>query len=324
MRNNKWTFLRINLGSLKGIKMASEIVGELRRGTGTVTRGDKGRLNVTMQIDFLVVTDDKFTSREEVLLATANAPIVGLNYGPLGIPCVSKTATRNETNPLYWELSCQFDSAVENQEPNPENPENPDPTLWIPIWKLDLSIEDGQSYPVDQLGNSIKNTANEFYDPLPTRKHRLISWTFNQFEQASTTAVEISNRHMTVNNAPLVKIMRGQRYEWDQYAFLMSIEDAELGYYAGFLCWNIKYRLTYKRNMQPVVGGPSENIGWQTVYYSRGYNYLQAGELQPWMSKGTNINGPLDSVGAKAALNSPGHKQLFLFYEPSNWSAFLR
>lgn len=306
--------------------MASQIVGELRRGSGTVSKGQNGRINVTMQIDFLVVTDDKFTTREEVLLETTNAPIVGLNYGPLGIPCVSKTANRNETNPLYWELSCQFDSAVENQEQDPNNPNNPDPTTWIPIWRLDLSVEEGESYPVDGAGNSIKNTAGEFYDPLPTKKHRLISWSFNQYEPATTTAVDISNRHLTVNNAPFVKTMRGQTYTWDQYAFLMSVEEAELGYYLGFLCWNIKYKITYKRNMQPVVGGPAANIGWQNVVYSRGMNYLSGGvgPLKPWMENGININGPLQSNGDKDTLGALGYKQLFLMYQPADWATFLR
>lgn len=305
--------------------MASEIVGELRRGSGTVRRGENGRLNVTMQVDFLVVTDDKFTSREEVLLATANAPIVGLRYGPLGIPCISKTANRNETNPLYWELSCEFDSAVENQEPNDESPDNPDPTTWIPIWKIEPGLQDEGTTSTDFLGKEYKNTAGEFYDPPMNYSVRTASWVFNQYEPASTSGITIMKRHMTVNNATFTKKLRGMGMSLEQYQYLMTVEEAELGYYMGFLCWNIKYRLSYNSAAyKNILTNITTEIGWQTRVYSHGYNFWNGTSLEPWLEKGINIDGPLDNNGGKGTVGGLGYAQDFLFYRPLDWSSFLR
>lgn len=302
--------------------MASQIVGELRRGSGAIRKQGKGEIVLTMQVDFLVVADDKFASREDILLNTPNAPIVGLNYGPLNIPCVGKNATRNETNPLYWELSCEFDSSFENQESDPNNPSNPDPTAWIPIWTLELSVEDGSTLTHDTNFTPIRNTAGEYYEDLPKARQRLISWTFNQFEPASLSALDIALRHMTVNSVGFSKTIRGVTTTWDQYAFLLQVENAELGYYMGFLCWNIKYRLTYKRNMWT-----SGNLGWQTLTFSRGWNYLDqaTGKLKPWIKDGINIYGPLQSNGDKdTAAGALGHEQIFLFYKPLDFRTFLR
>ena len=297
--------------------MASEIVGELRRGSGTVRRGENGRLNVTMQVDFLVVTDDKFTSREEVLLATANAPIVGLRYGPLGIPCVSKTANRSETNPLYWELSCEFDSAVENQEPNEENPDNPDPTTWIPIWTLKPSLTDGKTMIVDYSDppQKLANTAGELYEPLTVAQRKLVSWTFNQFESASTDPMDIFNRHNTINSNGFEKRTRGINWTFGEEHFLCQIEEAELGYYAGFLCWNVQYTLTYS---------PEQ---WIKIVYSHGYNYLDPADntLKAWIKNDININGPLLADGNKdEAANALGDIQFFYMYPQLDFSTFLR
>lgn len=303
--------------------MASEIVGELRRGSGTVRRGDNGRLNVTMQVDFLVVTDDKSTTREEVLLDTANAPIVGLNYGPLGIPCVSKTATRNETNPLYWELSCEFDSAIENQEPNAENPNNPDPTTWVPIWKIEPGLEDIGTWSRDYLSQLYANTAGELYDPPVSRVARSASWVFNQYEPASTSGIEIMKRHNTVNDATFTKKLRGIGMLIEQYTYLMTVEEAELGYYMGFLCWNIKYKLHYKHFIV-TQNNVDTAMGWKTVLFSHGFNFWNGTALEPWLEKGINIDGPLDINGGKGTIGQEGHRQEFLFYKPLDWSSFLR
>jgi len=295
--------------------MAIEIVGELRRGSGTVRRGENGRLNITMQVDFLVATDDPFTTREEVLLATPNAPIVGLTYGPLGISCVSKTANRSEINTLYWELSCEFDSAIENQEPNQEDPSNPDPTTWIPIWKLKPSLTDGGTIMQDYSTppKPIVNTAGELYEPLTHRQIRLVGWTFNQFESASTTPDTIASRNNTINNNVFTKKLRGVNYEWGFNRFLLQVEEAELGYFAGFLCWNIQYTLTYN----------PEN--WVQLVYSHGYNYLDPADntLKPWIKNDINIDGPLDSNGDKA-VGPLGSAQTFRFYPSLDFGTFLR
>lgn len=286
--------------------MASEIVGELRRGSGAISRGDKGRLNLTMQVDFLVVSDDKFASREEILLFTQNAPVVGLQYGPLNATCISKTVERNETNPLYWEMKCEFDTAQEEQQQNPEDPQNPNPITWIPIWKLRLQTEDSETLwqDYDPAGfKTISNTAGELYDPLPNRKQTLISWVFNQFEDPGLSLAEISSRHNKINAGPI----RG----FPQWTLLCQIEDAELGWYNGFYAWNIAYLLTYRDD------------DWRTIAYSWGWNYLDNGTLKPWLKDSVQVFGPLDANGGKAAWNTSGHLKYFFLTQTKSFS-FLR
>ncbi len=258
-----------------------------------------------MSVDFLVVSDDKFASRESILLSTQNAPVVGLEYGPFLATCISKKVERKEEHANYWVMTCEFDSSKEEQQPDPNDPTNPEPTTWLPVWKLQISSEDSETMWVDYTpagAKTIANTAGELYDPLPNKKSTLVSWVFNQFENASQTLEDISSRHDRINSSAI----RG----FGQYKLLCQVEDAELGYYNGFPCWNVAYRLVYKRQT------------WKTKSYSWGWNYKDGGVLKPYNANSINIFGPLDAAGGKGT--APGELQEFILIEPINFNTFLR
>lgn len=293
--------------------MASEIIDELRRGSGSLRRGDKGRMSLTFTIDYLVVTNDKRTTREEVLLSTTNAPIVGLQYGPVGATCVGKNAERSETNPLYWTLSCEFDSGSEEQQQDPQQPNNPDPTTWISIWKIELNDDQEETLYEDFTTPTAQvyvNTAGEIYEPLTTVKKSVVSWKFTQFEPSTTSMVDISKRHMTVNETAI----RG----FPAKSLLLSVkEGAELGLYNGVYCWTIPYTVSYKEDL------------WQDVRYSAGYNFFDGTKLQPYLVDGVQIFGPLKADGSRALTGGQpdwdlAEKQTFLPYPLLDFNTFIR
>lgn len=286
--------------------MASQIVGELRRGSGSLSKGENGRLVLTMQVDFLVVSDDKFASREQILLNTENAPVVGIQYGPLLATCISKSVNRKEENPYYWEMTCEFDSSRTEQQPDQNDPNNPNPATWIPVWKLKLSSEDSETMwkDYDPAGEKIiANTAKELLDPLPTKKSTVVSWVFNQFENSSLSLKTISDRHNKINS--------GAIFGFPQHTLLCQVEDAELGIYNGFYVWNIAYQLAYKEDK------------WTTKSYSWGDKFLDNGKLSPYLNdKGQQIFGPLGQNGEKA-LGTDGWFQQFYLIKPASFG-FLR
>ena len=278
--------------------MASQIVGERRRTTATLSTGEKSRLNMTMSVTFLVVSDDKFARREEILLFTSNAPIVGLAYGPLGLRCISKSVERLEENALYWEMTCEFDSARDDFENDPENPTdpenpgqpNPDPETWISIVNWNLSLESFQTVWRDWDNEWYANTAGELITPLPTWQRTLCSAEFTQFESSSLSLQEIADRNNTINNA----IFKG----FPIHCLLLHVLNAEKGEYNGFKTWKVTYKLTYAPEYSH---GGNDVGGWIEPFYSFGWNYWDGNRLQSYKENGQDIFGPLLENGNKTA-----------------------
>jgi hypothetical protein len=278
--------------------MASQILGERRRTNATISKGDQGRLNVTMSVTFLIVSDDKFASREEILLLTSNAPVVGLLYGPLGLVCVSKTVERLEENALYWEMTCEFDSARDEHENDPENPTdpnnpgqpNPDPETWLSIISWNLSLESFQKVWQDYNGDFYKNTAGELIDPLPVWQRTLCSTEFTNYHSSSLDIEDIAIRNNTINNADF----KG----FKQHCLLLHVLNAERGTYNGYKTWKVTYKLTHAPQFSH---GGTDVGGWIEPFYSFGWNYWDGTQLQSYRVNGENIFGPLLANGDKTA-----------------------
>jgi hypothetical protein len=237
-----------------------------------------------------------------------------LRYGPVGAVCVGKNAERSELNPLYWTLTCEFDTGTEEQQQDPAQPNNPDPTTWISVWKIDINDDRDETLYKDFTSPTAQvytNTAGELYEPLTTVKKSVVSWKFTQFEPSSTTLVDISDRHMHVNSTAV----RG----FPARSLLLSVREAELAYYNGFYCWIVPYSVAYNKDL------------WVDIRYSAGYNYIDgAGKLQPYEVDGIQIFGPLDAAGGQA-LNigllpdwPNAHQQTFLPYPELDFNTFIR
>lgn len=302
--------------------MASEIVGERRRTNAALQKGEKGRLNMTMTVTFLVVTDDVFATREDVLLNTANAPVVGMTYGPLGLQCISKSIERLDEHALYWEMTCEFDSAKNEYEQDPRDPVNPDPTTWRTIIEWNHSTENWMSKAADVNGNMYKNTAGELIDPLPQTRRTLCSTEFTQFESSDLTLKSFADRNNTINSPAF--------YGFPEHCLLLNVLNSTLGIYNGFPCWSVRYRLTYAPEYQwgTLLGNPVIIGGWITPYVSFGWNYKAAGKLELYMTPQSNhIFGPLDVNGNKTA-DPPNaddaHKFTRQEYDQLDFRTFIR
>jgi len=273
--------------------MASQIIGEKRRTNATMQKAEKGRINLTMTIVFWVVSDDKFASREDILVNTPNTPIVGVRYGANGLRCISKSIERSEEHPLWWEMTCEFDSSDAEHQTDPQDPENPDPTTWQTIIEWNTSLEDFRTWYFDYNGDLYQNTAKELFDPLPVRKRTLLATEFTQFEDSGLDVRVFAGRNNRINSSPFL--------QFPTHCLLLNVLGASLGMYNGFLCWSVKYRITHAPQFTHAGGTQG---GWITPYYSFGWNYLDPADnkLKLYMTPGNNhIFGPLDANGNKTA-----------------------
>ena len=219
--------------------MASEIVGEKRGGSGSIKRGEGNSLTFTSSVTFLVVTDSKSVTREEVLLQTPGLPIVGLLYGPYQLVCTSKSCTRSEINPLYWDVVCEFESNKEDQKQDDNNPSE-NPTTWIPVFKVDSFTTKEKIIIKDRTtptAKTISNSAETPFETPLTETKTLAQFSFVQFENPAQDLKTLMDRNDSVNKTTFAG--RAAR------TLLLELSGAELGYFGGFNAWRVAYKCTY-------------------------------------------------------------------------------
>lgn len=223
--------------------MASVIIGEMREGAASIKKGKGTQLTYTSTFNFLVYTDDKFTSREEVLLFTPGLPVVGVVYGLIQATCTGKDCTRRKDNPHYWDVVCTFDTGAEDQKQNPEDPENPDPTTWLPVFIVDSFETRDRVLKVDKSPTPKKcvNSANTpFADPI-TDTETICCFSFTQFEQPDQGLKTIMDRNGAVNKTAVVS--NGETFA--ARTLKLNVLRAEKGLFMGFTAWRIEYRVAY-------------------------------------------------------------------------------
>lgn len=292
--------------------MASEIVDqdELRSGTASITKGQGNRLTYTSTFNFLVVTDSRYVTREEVLLQTPGLPVVGLIYGAINAVCVRKSATRTTENALYWNVSCDFDTGREDQKQDPQNPGSADPTTWIPVFKIDGFETRDRVLTMDKSSTPkpLTNTAKQPLTPRPTESITLCSFSFTQFEDPSQDINVFLDRNDTVNSTTFAG--RGAR------KLKLNVIGAELGFFGNFNAWNITYKMTYDKST------------WDLKVLNIGSGYLDAaGKLQAYRD---GINGPviignLTTGGARLTpANADPEELTFKIYDELDFNTFIR
>ena len=224
--------------------MASVIVGEMREGQGSIKKGGSHTLTYSSTFHFLVVTDDKFTTREEVLLFTPGLPIVGVVYGLIQATCTGIDAARRKDNPIYWDVTCTFDTAAEQQKQDPEDPDNPDPTTWLPVFIVDSFetrdrvLKQDRSSPRKKCVNS---AGTPFADPI-TDTDTVCCFSFTQFENPGQGLKAIMDRNGAVNKTAVTS--NGETFE--SRTLKINVTRAEKGLYmASFPAWRVEYRVAY-------------------------------------------------------------------------------
>ena len=223
--------------------MASVIVGEMREGAASIKKGKGTQLTYTSTFNFLVYTDDKFTSREEVLLFTPGLPVVGVVYGLIQATCTGKDCTRRKDNPHYWDVVCTFDTGAEDQKQNPEDPENPDPTTWLPVFIVDSFETRDRVLKVDKSPTPkkcVNSAKTPFADPI-TDTETICCFSFTQFEQPDQGLKTIMDRNGAVNKTAVNS--NGETFA--ARTLKLNVLRAEKGFFMGFTAWRIEYRVAY-------------------------------------------------------------------------------
>lgn len=223
--------------------MASVIVGEMREGKGSIKKGSNMTLTYSSTFNFLVVTDDKNTTREEVLLFTPGLPVVGVVYGAIQATCTGIDADRSRDNPIYWNVVCTFDTAAEQQKQSPEDPDSPDPTTWLPVFIVDAFETRDKVLKMDKSPTPkkcVNSAGTPFADPI-TDTETICCFSFTQFEGASLGLKTIMDRNGTINESALTS--GGETF--DARTLKLNVLKAEKGLFMQFPAWRIEYRVAY-------------------------------------------------------------------------------
>lgn len=262
--------------------MASELIGERREGTASIKKQGANKLSFTSQWKFLVGTDSVDVQREEVLFNTPGLPIVGLVYGLINATCTSKSASRVKEASLYWEVTCDFDTAAEDQKQDPANPSD-DPTTWIPVFVIDSFETKQRVLTLDKspTPQTCTNSAKQqFSEPL-IGSATLCSFSFTQFESSSLSLNTIMNRNDCVNSVAIAGFA--------ERTLKINVTNAELGYYGNVSAWRITYRCTYDRDT------------WDEKRDDIGPNYKSGTALVPFqdLTNSFRVVGKLNGTGGK-------------------------
>jgi hypothetical protein len=274
--------------------MSSQIIDEKRNGSAELRSDGANGLSFSFSATFLIVTTDVRTSREEILADTPGAPIVGLRYGPFGATCKRKSVTRSTENPLYWDMTCEFETGTESQKQNPSNP-SPDPTTWIPIFRVDSFMTKERVLTTDKTPASagnvnfgvpgpylITNSARQPFDEPLTETRQLCQFSFVQFEDPSQDLDDIMDRNDSVNETTFAG--RAAR------TLLLNVTGAELGSFGGYGAWRVSYQCTYDPETH------------DETRMDVGTCYLDSSVQKPYMDGTSNVQivGNLNGSGAKA------------------------
>ena len=303
--------------------MASNIVGYERLPANiTVSRGQTA-MQIRESYEFLVYSDDRSATRQEIMFGTPGIPIVGVLYSENGLICESVSANRKEEDPQYWIVTCEFTSGTENMTIDasvgpPGLPSSPggqnDPSTWIPIFQINRfeSITRVESYdfsggpginPISGLRTFLArqtylNCAGIKFDTPLTRTHKCPVMTWTQFEPGVTSLKAICDRSGTTNHNA-VTVVKPVNATFASRTLLLSVTKAELGYWYGFLCWRVEYETIYNQ------------FTWDLEILEVSPQYLDAnGKLQPYYDdKNTtriygNIIGQYDGATGSSNLSA--------------------
>lgn len=301
--------------------MASWIVGERRPGSCSMSVSGQNNFQFKMSYSFIVATDDKFTSREEILFLTPGMPLIGRLYGPLGAKCVNVSCERSDESANTWFCEAEFETGSGNEQRDPaQNPNSPIPTDWIPTFKIDGFAGKEETITQDFSPNpkTLANSAGQLFDPPYTRTKTLPQFTAVQFEPESTSLDDIADRHDTVNSSSFS--FGAGLGTFGARELLCHVKSAELGFYYTIRCWKVEYQLVYDR----------ETFDIKIADF--GTQYVDGTTNRPYMDKLKTfvINGPLNGSGARV-LDGNGNPDAdnaailtFRIKRETDFSSFLR
>lgn len=329
--------------------MAVEI--ERKRGRQLTYEGGDGTINVNWPLVY-DVRDSTATLTESQILESAGLPkinqIVQVDGSRIPVACKRKEAVEDVAKKGYWTVTCHCDNLPGKASQalgTGESEDDPtDPTQWTVI--VDPSFETTEVLiETDVFGNAIENFAGRPYADAKTRRALVTVLPFTQYEPASLTLDQITERNDTISDGIYLGKAKG--------AWHLSIEDSDLVYKNGLLCWRIDYKLrcfekavtamlsanalwtkdesgsfvsvnstdlAYGRNGKQYVGG------WNPIYPQS--DYIDVNGAPVVDAKDNQILGKLDTGGVRVAGASQGSAtQYWVLHQAipyTNLSSFLR
>jgi hypothetical protein len=281
--------------------LANEIIGEKREGQAAI-RSAGGMPVLDETYHFLVKADNKNNSRINIL-STPGLPIVGVTMSAFGISvCKGKTAVRRDDQSLYWDVTCEFSSEVEERQSN-QNPGS-NPETWVPIYETKFERLQ-EVVTKDKDGTAIANSAGQPFESGLTISRFIPVWEFFQIEPATVSDETIIDRNETVNSTSF----KGRAAK----TLLLTVNSSVIGFYYGQRRRLTQYSIKYNSRK------------WTNKRLDLGTVFLNSGVHKPYEdSEGNVILGGLNGSGAKVTVGSPPAVLEFDMFSEISFSSFLR
>lgn len=250
---------------------------------GIRTTYNAGLIEVEADYHFVVEADSLLQSRKDIVFNTPGLPLPGDFID--GLKVRSQEANRNQDHGLRWEVVLTASNSLEDTNNNGAN--TGDPTLWVPTEKILYEVKEEMS-ETDYSNTPIANSAGIPYSTGVMKRRYLPVWEFVQFEPASVGNLDLLSRMEVTNSAT----WKGKAAK----TWLCRVLDSYVGFFAGYRCRLVVYRLTYDEKK------------WTDKRLDKGDSYKSGSKLLPWINDaGVVIDGPLNGSGAMAGTRSaPG------------------
>lgn len=241
----------------------------------------------TFKICYYVLGDGTYQSEEEIVQAVGIPPLF---FSLNGAYCqqVSAKETNTVIHPMtgaltgLWEVECSFDSKVDEDQQNNEDPTSLEPTV---TW----STETEEEYiPEDVNGNPIQTTADEPLFVDAPRPRPILNIT--RFEYYPFDPNVILNYATKLNQNEFYGAPRG-------CAYMVGIEAGEKETEKNFVYCAVTYKIKFKMKK---VGGNFVEDQWFLKLPNVGHKMRTLPGADPIVAKDTNgtpITVALDAAG---------------------------
>lgn len=251
--------------------MSTSIRGYIPKREGSARiRSNKGTPVYECSYSWIVVATSKTEDYLNVL-GTPGLPLVGITVEPSGFAvCTSKNAVRRADNPLYWDVTCEFSSEIDDRSGSEGNvSENPE--QWVPIYETKF-WQHQEVVTKDRSDNPVVNSAGQTFPNGISITRFLPMWEFFQIEPATLSDEQILSRCEIVNS----NTFKGR----DPYTLLCTVLSSVIGRYYGSLRRLTQYQLKYKPD------------NWKLKRYDTGTQYNTAPPIEVVdAGKIVNLNG---------------------------------
>ena len=275
--------------------------GAQKRGATFTLRSQGGMPIVDERYSWIVLADSPLVP-VNVILSTPGIPKVNVTQSPNGLGiCRSKSGEQWKENPLYWTVSAEFSSMVDERSTIQDPAVNP--VTWVPIYETKFERLQ-EVVTKDKAGKAIANSAGQPFETGLTISRFIPVWEFFQIENPITDE-ELIERNETVNQTQF----KGRAPD----TLLLTVMSSVVGFYYGQRRRLTQYSVKYNERK------------WTHKRLDVGNVYKLSTKLVPYTDDNGNvILGGLNGFGAKVPFGEPPAVLNFDMYNKLNFNTFLR